>query len=141
MPEPQPTPKPKIAFHTVLTSNEPAIGNKIVKFQQTSLDTANAYNSADGIYIVPETGIYVFTWTMISHVHSIVSSELLINSNVAGKTLADSDENGDYHTSTGITVASVMQGDHVFVQFVAGYVKGSVETSTGHTTFSGWKLN
>ena len=125
----------------MLTSNEPAVANKPIAFQQKSLDTANAYNSADGIYIVPETGIYVFTWTLTSYPHAILSSELMINFNVVGKSIADSDEDGDFHTSTGITVARVTQGDHVFVTFTSAYLRGSVETTKGHTTFSGWKLD
>ena len=100
-----------------------------------------AYNSADGIYTVPESGIYVFTWTIYGWAHTQATTELMINSAVAGKSLADSQEIYDIHTSTGITVASVNMGDHVYVKFSATYLRGRLETSHGHSTFSGWKLD
>ena len=91
-------------------------------------------------YTVHESGIYVFTWTIYGFSRTTATTELMINSLVA-KTLADSQEINDIHTSTGITVANVNMGDHVYVKFSATYLKGRLETSYGHSTFSGWKLD
>ena len=125
-----------------MTTNDPTSANKIITFQQKSLDTALAYNTAFGIYIVPESGIYVFTWTIYGWVHTIASTELMINSAVAGKSVANSDEINDVHTSTGITVATVNKGDHVYVKFSATNLTGRLDNSYGgHCTFSGWKLD
>ena len=135
-------PAPKIAFHAIATTEEPTLANKVITFQNKSLDTANAYNTGDGVYTVPQTGIYVFTWTITGGKRTRAPTQLMINTGEAGRTIADSDENDDYHTSTGITVASVTQGNHVYVKFeTTGYGKGHIDSAYGKSTFSGWKLD
>ena len=125
-----------------MTTSQPVLADKIIKFQNISLDTANAYSTGDGIYIVPQTGIYVFTWTITCAGHTRTSTQLMINTGEAGRTIADSDENSDYHTSTGITIVSVKQGNHVYVKFEpSAYSKGNIGSAYGNSTFSGWKLD
>ena len=127
-------PDTRISFHAVLTTHQQTAANTFVRFQQKSLDTA------DGIYTVPESGHYVFTWTVTTDYNARAATVLMVNSRVAGKTVADADEVNDLHTSTGIIIANVSQGVHVFVQF-GSYFKGRIGTPTGLNSFSGWKLD
>ena len=134
-------PAPKIVFHVKLTSDESILANKIITFRNISLDTANAYNAGDGVFRVPETGIYVFTWT-ITVDSATAQTELMINTGRSLRTVADSEEADDYHTSTGIVVASVKEGDHVYVKFSTYLASsGTIDTDRGQCTFSGWKLD
>ena len=84
---------------------------------------------------MPESGIYVFTWTMTSFAHSIVSSELMLTGTTIARTTADSDEVGDRHTSTGIIVISCSKDDHVYIKFSASENHGHVETGLGLNSF------
>ena len=103
------------------------------------MDIASAYNTADGIFIVPESGHYVFTWTITTNYRSFATTFLMVNSRLAGKTIADAQEIHDIHTSTGIIIASVSQGDHVFIKF-GSYSSGNITNHYGQNAFSGWKL-
>ena len=135
-------PKPKIAFHARLTHTLATSRGKIITFNQETLDTAQAYRSDDGIFIVPETGVYVFSWTTNGAGHTWVNTEIVVNGHAQGQTIADSDEDNEYRTSTGILVTAVTAGDHVLIRFKdTSYLKGTVGVTDGQCTFSGWKLD
>ena len=134
-------PKPKIAFHARLTHNLDTARGKIITFNQETLDTAHAYHSDDGIFTVPETGVYVFSWTTNGAGHTLVNTEIVVNGHAQGKTIADSDEDNDFRTSTGILVTAVTAGDHVYIRFKDTIsLKGHISVGEGQCTFSGWKL-
>ena len=129
-----------IAFHSVLDRDQPALPGSTIKFKIETLDTRGAYNQNDGIYIVPETGIYVFSWTTSGHGHTQILSRLMVNGTARGDTISDSEEDNDYRTSTGLLVTSVNSGDHVYIELATKLVKGRLEANNGECSFSGWKL-
>ena len=115
---------------------------KTIVFDQKTLDTAHAYNSGDGIFIAPETGVYVFGWTITADGRSWAFTEIAVNGHAEGQTIADSDEDSDYRTSTGILVTALTAGDHVYIRYKdTDYLKGDLYTYRGQCTFSGWKLD
>ena len=135
VPEQQP-----IAFHTILAHDEQAQIGKTIKFQTTTLDTRNTYNQSTGVYRVPESGVYVFTWTVSVGGHTQVWTLIMINGQPKGDIIADSEEDWDYRTASGTLVTSVNQGDLVHIQQSTRLVKGIIEGNTGQSTFSGWKM-
>ena len=95
----------------------------------------------EGIYVVPETGLYVFSWTITVYGHSQALTQIMVNGHQQGDTLADSEVASDLHTSTGTLVNSFAKGDHVYIQlYPIYYVKGSLEAIKGQCSFSGWKI-
>ena len=135
MPEQQP-----IAFHTILAHDEQAQIGKTIKFQTITLDTRNTYNQSTGVYTVPESGIYVFTWTLTVGGHTQALTMIMINGQLKGATMADSEEDLDYRTASGTLVTSVNQGDLVHIQLSTRLVTGIIGSRDGQTTFSGWKM-
>ncbi|XP_062615424.1 C1q-related factor-like [Saccostrea cucullata] len=132
-----------IAFHAYIPKDSPGPlpAHHILKFDVVPLYKGNGYNKADGIFIVPVSGTYVFTWAIMSHAHGTVGTQLMKNSDVIGTRLADSTTSTVWDFATGTVAANAVQGDHVFVQLKinsAGNV-GSIPYS--RTTFSGWLLH
>ena len=111
-----------------------------IKFEIETLDTRDAYNPKEGIFVVPETGIYVFTWTMTGSGHTQILSNIMVNGVVKGDTIADSQEDSDYRTSTGTLVIRLMLGDHAYIELPTTLVNGNLEGNYGECSFSGWKL-
>ena len=73
-------PPTKIAFHASLShDNTPALNNAILKFDSVLLDTTHAYTNTTGVFTVPETGIYVITWTTSVHRHGGAYTLISIN--------------------------------------------------------------
>ena len=132
---------PGIAFHATLDNSLLIHQDSIIVYRQEHLDTANAYDETLGLFIAPVDGIYVFTWTVSISPHSWATASLMINGNKSGETLADSEEIGDYHTSTGLIVSSVKKNDRVHVEFKTTANKGSTNSVLGINSFSGWKLD
>ena len=130
-----------IAFHSKLANNAHIHPGMIIKFQTKTLDTSTSYNQSEGVYVVPESGIYVFTWTLNTGGHTQAVSKIMINEHAKGHTIADSEENNDMRTSTGILVASVNMGDRVHIELSnIAMLKGFLEVNYGQCSFSGWKL-
>ncbi|XP_060072164.1 uncharacterized protein LOC132552042 [Ylistrum balloti] len=138
-------PSQPIAFHAYLSSTV-TIGIKAaVVFDQESLDEGNGYAPQDGIYVVPESGTYVFTWTMLCEIRKAFQTQLIVNGVVRGSSYTDSDEINDYHQSMQLVVLEVMNGDHVFIRVGsifrgAGSTTIKSENTLSHPTFSGWKI-
>ncbi|XP_052072215.1 uncharacterized protein LOC127710429 [Mytilus californianus] len=88
------------------------------------------------------TGVYVFIWTVASSSHSFIYSQMVINSYPFGAIFTDSDEIGDYHTSTGNVVAELNQGDVVYIRtHPTDLIKGGIWSHDNFRTyFNGWKL-
>lgn len=101
-------------------------------------DKGQAYNHYTGTFTVPETGVYVFTWT-ISVLHTVCDTELVLNNSIIGESYADSEHDNDYSTATHIVVVEANVGDAVFVRSQTSCSSIMSSTNT-RSAFSGWKL-
>ncbi|XP_060076695.1 uncharacterized protein LOC132556328 [Ylistrum balloti] len=131
-----------VAFHVEMTSTRTVNTGSIVEYDHETLDDGNGYNTHDGIYIVPETGTYVITWTTLSAFHSYVQTFLYVNGYKRASAFADSQEIHDVHQATTIAVLRLTHGDHVFVRVghTTNHTVYSDINYSSRPTFSGWRL-
>lgn len=100
----------------------------------------NGYNSQSGVFTVPFTGQYVFTWSATVWVRSAYETQLMVNGDVKGVTFADAGEATDADMSTGVVVVGVQKGDDVYIR-TGTYVRATMQSSKyGRASFSGWKI-
>lgn len=90
------------------------------------------------MFTVPESGVYVFTWTII--IKNIrCSTELVVNAAVIGRSYPDSERDDENDTSTVIVLRQVAKDDVIFVRANSGCF--SIRSDHyGRSSFSGWKL-
>ncbi|XP_060562505.1 uncharacterized protein LOC132722094 [Ruditapes philippinarum] len=132
----------RIAFHVYLSSNKCFNDHQIIEYDTEVLDTGNGYNEHDGIYIVPESGIYVFTWTFIADLAEYAVTEIVVNGATQGWTISDgSIQRLLYNPSSGLVLARVNAGDHVFIRRVQGLGCTAYSDQYVQPTFSGWQLS
>lgn len=141
-----------VAFYAYLstTLGQTSLGpDHTIKFDVVKTNQGNGYHSGSGVFIAPQTGFYVFTWTIRvgSYGHSspnFHSTEIVINNNVYGSSyaLAISDSSRD-DSGTGTVVAHVNQGDDVYIKTHSSHHGGGgiLSEGFGRSSFSGWKLN
>ncbi|CAG2251312.1 C1QL [Mytilus edulis] len=106
-----------VAFYGYMSHGESQPGkHQILDFDVVKTNVGLAYNKYSGMFTAPVNGVYVFTWTVSTGMHSYVYSQLVINSDPFGAIQTDSDEVSDYHTSTGSVVAELNYGDVVYIR-------------------------
>ncbi|XP_062610248.1 complement C1q-like protein 4 [Saccostrea cucullata] len=131
-----------VAFYAYMSANLPsdvAAPHHVLIFDHVRTNIGNGYHSSTGVFIVPETGVYVFIWSFRNGDDGAHSSQLMINSEEWGITHSNTAVNA-WSQSTGCVVAHVNKGDDVFVK-TSGYSIGYIYSNfNGRTSFSGWKI-
>ncbi|XP_053402943.1 uncharacterized protein LOC128558119 isoform X1 [Mercenaria mercenaria] len=126
---------PNIAFHAYMTGQKCFHEQQLMVFNREVVDEGDGYSETDGIYVVPVTGTYVFTWTVFSQKYVWFRADIIIDGVSKGWILADSDND----QATGIVIARVNAGNHVFIRRDKG--DGcNLHDDFARSTFSGWKL-
>lgn len=101
-------------------------------------DIGHGYYKGIGMYVVPTSGVYVFTWSTTGNtLSSNDQTTLVINGSYKDGSIADGTPSG-FQTATGLIVTSVNAGDHVYIRANnAAYIRSGVSDKS---TFSGWRL-
>lgn len=87
----------------------------IVKFDSVLIDDGKNFNSGDGIFIAPLSGIYMFSWTIMTYNSKQVYTELRVQNNIKARlniVLPASERN----SVTRVILCNVNKGDHVWIQ-------------------------
>lgn len=87
----------------------------IIQFGVVLLNRGKGYNAFDGVFVVPVTGAYVFTWSFLSWPHGWVYSVLMKNADVISTRQSESDSPSAWNVSLSTVVVDVSSGDHVYV--------------------------
>lgn len=130
---------PVIAFHAYLANSISSLGyHHPIKFETEMTDKGNSYNHFTGTFNVPETGVYVFTWTIVVK-YTYCATELVLNNSIIGESYPDSQHDSDNASATEIVVREAAVGDAVFVRAKSGCDSIRSDTVT-RSSFSAWKL-
>ncbi|XP_045163751.2 complement C1q-like protein 4 [Mercenaria mercenaria] len=132
----------RVAFHVYLTSNRCYNDHEVIDYDGEELDIGNGYNEKDGIYVVPVSGVYVFTWTFLADYAQYAVTEIVVNGEKKGWTITDgTSQSLLLSPSSSLIVTSVNAGDHVFIRRVQGRGCSAVNSQYMRATFSGWQLS
>ncbi|XP_060068273.1 uncharacterized protein LOC132548425 [Ylistrum balloti] len=105
-----------VAFCVSLSKGATLHVNEVIVYSTVMTDIGRGYNQHDGIYIVPKSGVYVFTWTTVSSLHSNIGTSLIINGSVEGLLGSFGGNINNYQSATGVIVKAVTAGDHVYIK-------------------------
>eukprot|EP00105_Crassostrea_gigas_P014555 XP_011431247.1 PREDICTED: uncharacterized protein LOC105330966 [Crassostrea gigas] len=138
-----PTSSAVVAFYAYMSKSlisNVATPHHVLIFDVVRTNIGNAYHSSTGVFIVPETGVYVFIWSFLNGNNDAHSTQLMINTEEWGIVHAHSASN-NWNQSTGVIVAHVNKGDDVFVK-TSGASQGEIYSGVNsRTMFAGWKLH
>ncbi|XP_062589103.1 complement C1q-like protein 3 [Saccostrea cucullata] len=139
-PYPSYTIKP-IAFYAYMSQHTPAISiQHPLSFDVVKANFGNGYHSTTGVFMVPESGVYVFTWTIRIGESNYHSTQLMVNTDELGIIYSHVGSGSDIG-GTGIVVAHVDKGDDVYVRTHASWNSGVIYSNeAGRSSFAGWKL-
>ena len=132
----------RVAFHVYLSSSRCFNDHQIIEYDTEVLDTGNGYNEHDGMYVVPESGLYVFTWTYAADYAQYAVTEIVVNGVAESWTISDGSGGSLLLSpSSGLILANVNAGDHVFIRRVQGNGCTAISNKFMRPTFSGWQLS
>lgn len=110
-------------------------------FDVVKTNNGNGYHPSTGTFIAPETGIYVFTWTIRESASCFHSTQLMVNTSEIGIIHVISGSGSDM-SGTGVVVTHVNAGDDVYVRTHANWNNCNVSSNgAGRSSFAGWKLS
>ncbi|XP_062605001.1 C1q-related factor-like [Saccostrea cucullata] len=130
-----------IAFYAYMSGNlkNPG-GHHILIFDTVKTNLGNGYHPHIGVFIVPKSGTYFFTWTMYHEESSYHSTELVVNTVVHGMIYAHTNS-GEQDTATGNLILTVNAGDEVYIRTKENLNLGVILSDAyGRTDFSGFLI-
>ena len=130
-----------VGFYAYLSSSESSPATRHHLIYNTVLTNAgNAYNKYIGVFVARQTGVYVFTWTIVASSGGHICTELVIDSDVYGRTYTFS--YSGYQTTTGVVVAKVSIGHDVLVRTCSSTSSSGtiMSDSARRSSFAGWLL-
>ncbi|XP_069114697.1 uncharacterized protein [Argopecten irradians] len=132
-----------VAFHVFLTKDTWVVDDDVVMYDQVDLDHGDGYKPRLGIYVTPESGTYVISWSIYCYGQELFRTLLLVNGSIKGSSWTDSELSKDIHQSSATVVVDLNQGDHVFVRMGPIFGNATIlsRNDLALSTFSGWKLD
>ncbi|XP_062592278.1 uncharacterized protein LOC134253717 [Saccostrea cucullata] len=137
-----------VAFYAYFSADVRSLGlSETLKYDVVKTNQGSGYHPSSGVFIAPEEGYYVFTWTIrLYHYGDSTaenfSTELIVNGDVYGSAYLRAHLDDD-DQSTATAVAHVNEGEDVYVRTHSSYSStGSIRSNThGRSSFAGWKIN
>lgn len=141
-----PVPKQKAvtAFYAYLSKQESTPGtHHTLIFDTVITNENNGYHPFTGTFIVPEIGIYVFTFSIRLACQSFGPYEIVKNTEVVGVVYSDISRVCIADHIAGTIVIHANHGDEIYVRTHASGQHGGVIFSdqSGRSSFAGWRIS
>ena len=127
----------------MMSHDEPNPGkHHTLVFDSVQTNVGNAYNNYSGIFTVPVSGIYCFSWSIANGCRAQVYTVLVVNNEEVGAIPTDGASICEDHLTTGQAVLGLQVGEIVLVRTnseedIIGGIKGR---DYSRSTFSGFLL-
>ncbi|XP_052769243.1 cerebellin-4-like [Mya arenaria] len=131
----------QVAFYAYLSQGKCFSEHETFIFNTELLDSANSYSTHVGVFITPVTGVYAFSFNVVSAWLEHTQAELMVNGHVKARVFADSDTVKDVHTASNTVVLALQINDHVYVRRGSNAFCTVVSLETAQWTyFAGWRV-
>jgi hypothetical protein len=128
------------AFYADLAHEITALGaHQAVEFDNVRVNSGNVYDKLHGLFTAPRSGLYVFSWTILTHQATYEYTELVVNGVFYARELSDGRPHV-YSADSNTVVVDLSQGDEVWIRTDAGTTHGGF-VGASHCTFAGWLIH
>jgi hypothetical protein len=103
------------------------------------MNNGNHYHPADGVFVAPISGVYMFAWNTLTLDSKFLFTELRVENEVKG-TVAIGVASSQYKPGSTSLLCHVRKGDHVWGQTSYGSTKNYIYNWNASTSFMGFLL-
>ncbi|XP_021339396.1 complement C1q-like protein 3 [Mizuhopecten yessoensis] len=111
----------------------------VIKFNHVITNLGGAYSPNTGVFRCPKAGLYVFTWSITSHLHGQVDTLIKKNGGAVGATLTASLDDKDSRVGSNSVILELAQGDEIDI--LVTYSSGSDSIRSLFSSFSGYLID
>lgn len=137
-------PIPPLEIPSHFTPSCPPWRGRVLVYDVVKTNIGNGYRSHTGVFLVPKSGVYVFTWTFRTGNNYDHSIQLMKNKEDVGSVYFHSGHGRAEAGGTGIVVTHANAGDDVFTRTnptlyieTGHYIQSNAH---GRSSFAGWKI-
>ena len=99
----------------------------ILVFETVIVNEGEHYDPYDGVFVAPQKGVYLFSWTVSGTGTKYIVTELVVEQNTISS--AGEDNGGGGHPSGSMTaLCKIEKGDHAWIR--------TTGSSSGHQLYS-----
>jgi hypothetical protein len=133
-----------VAFYAYMSHDEPnpSLHHSLI-FDVVKTNVGGGYNKYSGTFTAPNSGVYVFTWTIYSGTRGQTAFQIYVNDEVVDSSFGDTDDVVDSDSDSGTMVVSLNAHDNVYIRSAIACNTRimSMTYYNTRTSFAGWKLN
>ena len=111
----------------------------VIKFDQIVINNGNHYHPADGVFVAPISGVYMFSWNTLTYNIKHLFTELRVENEVKGA-VGSYAASGQYIPGSASLLCHVKKGEHVWVQTSSGSTANYIYDWNDSTSFMGFLL-
>ena len=86
----------------------------ILVFETVIVNEGEHYDPYDGVFVAPQKGVYLFSWTVSGYPSNVIVTELVVEQNTISSA---GEQNGEGYPSGSMTALCKMEkGDHAWIR-------------------------
>ena len=98
----------------------------ILVFETVIVNEGEHYDPYDGVFVAPQKGVYLFSWTVSGYTSNLIVTELVVEQNTISSA---GEQNAGGHPSGSMTALCKMEkGEHAWIR--------TTGASSGHQLYS-----
>ena len=115
-------------FHAVMRGKHLTFNvDAILVFETVIVNEGEHYDAYDGVFVAPQKGVYLFSWTVSGYTTNFIVTELVVEQNIISSA-GEKNGGGDYPSGSMTALCKMEQGDHAWIR--------TTGVSTGHQLYS-----
>lgn len=87
----------------------------IIVFETTIINEGDHYNNLDGVFVAPQKGTYLFSWTVTGSSSHFIMTELVVENNVIIGT-GERNNSGGHPSGSMTSLCKMEKGDHAWIR-------------------------
>ncbi|CAC5411205.1 unnamed protein product [Mytilus coruscus] len=110
-----------VMFYVTLSSDAVLNYKSIVIFNEIQYEEGENFNSGDGVFVSPVSGVFMFAWTIHTYGGKNIDTELKVDNVVKAEQILNLGSGAGNIQTTQFVICQVNVGDHVWIQTGYGY--------------------